>query len=58
MKYFLYTLITAALVPQAEVQLRPQLSNVSEYRRAHEIDILQEFVALLSIPNVAYDGGT
>src|SRR5258707_5329181 len=33
------------------------VSRVREYRRAHEAEIINEFVDLLSIPNVASDIG-
>src|SRR5882724_3321965 len=32
-----------------------QIETIREYRRSHELEILLEFVSLLSIPNIASD---
>ena len=45
----LATVVSAQTIPQAAQE------KVRDYRRAHEHEILKEYLALLSIPNVASD---
>jgi len=57
MKRFALAVGTLAVlsINHAAFIVQAQTSSVREYRRAHEVEIINEFVDLLAIPNVASD---
>jgi acetylornithine deacetylase/succinyl-diaminopimelate desuccinylase-like protein len=54
LKFVLIALLSSAFVNQAFAQ-SPAAVAARAYRRAHEHEIIEEFVNLLSVPNVASD---
>ncbi|MEP6637114.1 MAG: M20/M25/M40 family metallo-hydrolase [Acidobacteriota bacterium] len=53
MRYFIPILVIAALASQASVRAQSQPNAIREYVSAHQHEILEELVKLMSIPNIA-----
>jgi acetylornithine deacetylase/succinyl-diaminopimelate desuccinylase-like protein len=51
--FLMITLFTGSVLPPVHAQ--SLAASVREYRKAHEAEIISEFIDLLSIPNVASD---